>query len=172
MRYDLEYYEKMLRLNSSTAKQICDIRWEWVMNLKPKTVLDFGSGVGWFRAWRPENVEVYSHDIGPYPQTRAKLIYYDVMCLWDVFEHIPDFRELKPYFSLTDNVVGTIPLKPDHVSWQDWKHFKPSEHLHYLTKDQLIILFDEYGFKPKNFGYPECPPREDILTFHFQKRVI
>ena len=80
MKYDLEYYELTLRLNSATAEQICKVRWDWIEECNPSVVLDYGSGVGWFRAWRPSGIEVYSYDIADCPQTGIKLALYDVVC--------------------------------------------------------------------------------------------
>ena len=78
-KYDLEYFEKMLRQNSKTAEEISNIRWDWLYELCPKTVLDYGSGCGFFRAFRPRGIEVDTYDIGPYPQTGIRLRLYDIV---------------------------------------------------------------------------------------------
>ena len=80
MNYDLEYFEKMLRLNSKTGELISNIRWAWIGDTHPKTILDYGSGCGFFRAYRPEGVEVNSYDIGTFPQTGIELKIYDIVC--------------------------------------------------------------------------------------------
>jgi hypothetical protein len=61
--YNLDYYEKMLRQNAATGQAIADIRWGFVKDAKASTVLDYGSGVGFFRAHRPEEVTVDTFDI-------------------------------------------------------------------------------------------------------------
>lgn len=165
--YNLEYFEKMLRQNSKTAEEISDIRWQWIQTIGPKTVLDYGSGCGFFRAFRPEGVEVNSYDVGPYPQTGIDLKLYDVVCFWDVFEHIDDFRLIEPILALSKHVALSIPVKPDMKNYLDWKHFKPSEHLHYWTQETLIFFFKKYGYNLIKLGTPECPPREDIVSFLF-----
>ncbi|MBW2030756.1 MAG: hypothetical protein JRJ31_16965 [Deltaproteobacteria bacterium] len=166
--YDIEYYEKMLREYSSTAHEISRIRWEWILDHcgKVKTVLDYGSGVGWFRAWRPKGVDVYSYDIGPYPQTGIPLMMFDVLCFWDVLEHIPNFDHIQPVISLAKNIAVTVPLFTGGDITK-WKHFKPKEHLHYFTKETLTSLFP--GFKHVYMAWPECPPREDVASFMFMK---
>lgn len=171
MKYGIDYYENMLRIYSKTAEEICRIRWDWIGRLYPKVVLDYGSGVGWFRAFRPEGVEVYSYDIGEvFPQTGIPLKMYDVICLWDVLEHIPDFSILEPVFGLSKAVAGTIPIKPESVDYLNWKHFKPNEHLHYWDKDMLDKFFTQYGFK-SNLGWnqEECPPRQHVWSFLYER---
>ena len=176
MIYNLEYYEKMLREYSATAKQICDVRWRFLKDgiyaskrqVKDVTILDYGSGVGWFRAWRPAWATVWSYDIGKYPQTGLQLRLYDVVCFWDVLEHIPDFKAIEPVLALSNHVALSIPMAKEGLL--DWKHFKPGEHLHYFTEESLVALFHEYGFTPVVTSTEiECPPREDILTALFKR---
>ena len=95
MKYDLEYFDKMLRKNSGTAKRISKIRWKFISRVDPKLVLDYGSGVGWFRAFKPEGITVDTYDIGEYPQTGIQHSYYDIICFWDVLEHIYSMKEIE-----------------------------------------------------------------------------
>jgi len=164
--YDLEYYENLLRIYSATAEEICRRRWQLLFdNVKPLVrVLDYGSGVGWFRAWRPPGVQVFSFDIGLYPQTGVPLQLYDVVCFWDVLEHVRDFSDLEAVLALSNHVACTVPLV-SRKGLTGWKHFKPGEHLHYFTKDSLDALFHKYGFtKCIIFTDIECPPREDVYS--------
>jgi len=167
--YNLEYYEKMLRQNSGTAEKINKIRWDFVAECNPKIVLDYGSGVGWFRAWRPEGVEVDTYDIATYPQTGQRYIAYDLVCFWDVLEHIPNFGIIFDILKEAKYVALSIPIKPDNVELVTWKHFKPGEHLHYFSEETLDLFFKIYGFIPIKKGYPECPPRQDILSVLYKK---
>lgn len=169
--YDINYYENMLRMYSSTAKQISTIRWEFISELHPHTVLDYGSGVGWFRAFRPKDVIVDSYDIAEYPQTKVLRNEYDVVCLWDVLEHIPRFSDIRSVLNSSRFVALTLPLLEEGINVRMWKHFKPDEHLHFFTKDVLAALFDYYCFDLIKEGQPECPPREDIWSFVFKRRV-
>ena len=175
MDYGLEYYEKMLREYSATAKQICDVRWQFVLtNIRHRNnrikVLDFGCGCGGFRAWRPKEwADVWSYDIGEYPQTGIELQIYDVVTMWDVLEHIPDFTELESIFRLADHIAVSLPIKPEGVEYSSWKHLKPREHLRYYTRDSLRGLFAEYGFEQIVESTIECPPREDVTSFLFRK---
>lgn len=169
--YNLDYYEKMLREYSKTAEEICRRRWEFIDDFiikKPLRVLDYGSGVGWFRAFRPPWAKVWSYDIADYPQTGIELQIYDVLTLWDVLEHIGDFKQIEPLFRLTDCVALTVPLVREPLETS--KHFKPGEHFHYFTKDTLKALMAKYGFESLIFDeMVECPPREDILSAIFKR---
>jgi len=169
MTYDLDYYERMLRLNAQTGEQISKVRWEWINEINPRIVLDYGSGCGFFRTYRPADITVYSYDVGPYPQTGIELTIYDVVCFWDVLEHLPDFKPLEPVLALSRYVALSLPIKPQDTLWNDWKHFKPGEHLHYWTGETVQEFFQKYGFKLMKSGYPECPPRQDIKSFLFKK---
>lgn len=169
MIYDLDYYENMLRRYSGTAERISKVRWDWIKETEPKRVLDYGSGCGWFRAWRPKGVEVDSYDVGDYPQTGIRLVMYDVACFWDVLEHIPDFEKIEPTLALARSIAASLPLGSGEGGLNGWKHFKPSEHLHYFTEEILDALFQKYGFRRKKIGRPECPPREDITSVLYEK---
>jgi len=169
MNYDLEYYENMLREYSKTAEEISKIRWDWIKELDPRVVLDYGSGVGWFRAWRPKGVQVYSYDVADYPQTGVELVIYDIVCFWDVLEHISDFAVIEPILALAKNVAITLPLMPKGERFDTWKHFKPGEHLHYFTEATLNALFSRYGFELIKAGKTERPPRKDITSVLYAK---
>lgn len=169
--YDINYYENLLRIHSATAEEISKRRWLFLSEhiQKLESVLDYGSGVGWFRAWKPPGITVWSYDIGLYPQTGIDLVSYDVICFWDVLEHIRDFKEIEPILRLADHVACTVPIIPDE-GLSGWKHFKPGEHLHYFTQDSLVALFDKFGFSPLAKDDIECPPRKDVTSFLFAQR--
>lgn len=176
IKYDEKYYYNLLKIHTHTARQISDIRWKFISQLsfnnKWPVVLDYGSGVGWFAAFKPafmkdENMDTF--DIMPVPQTGIRHQQYDLLVLWDVLEHIPDFTDLAPLLKNTDYVAITIPIKPNGVGWREWKHFKPGEHLKNYTIDLLEALFKIYGFTLLFDEMPECPPREDIHSIIFQK---
>lgn len=168
--YDLAYYEGMLRDYSKTAEDICKIRWNFVAEIRPRIVLDYGCGIGWFRAFRPDGVVVDSFDIADYPQTGIRRIDYDLICFWDVLEHLPNFEVIADLLANANYVAVTVPIKPKNVALEKWKHFKPGEHLHYFTEKDLDSFFKEYNYKKLKRGYPECPPRQDILSALYERR--
>ena len=167
--YDIKYYEGMLRNYSATAEMISHIRWEFVSQVSPKFVLDYGCGVGWFRAFRPESVVVDTYDIADFVQTGIQREFYDLVCFWDVLEHIPNFETIEAVLESTTYIAITIPIKPEKQVLNTWKHFKPNEHLHYFTKESVQDMFSKVGFYSVKDGQPECPPRVDICSFLFER---
>jgi hypothetical protein len=168
--YNLGYYEGMLKNYSMSAEKICEIRWDFVKEAEAKTVLDYGCGVGWFRAFRPNGLAVDSFDVADFPQTGINHIEYDLICFWDVLEHIDNFTEIEALLHKAKYVAATFPIAPDGQDMKTWKHFKPGEHLHYFTEASMVALFDRYGFELVKKGTPECPPRQDVWSFLFKKK--
>ena len=167
--YDLSYYDKMLRSYSGSAQLICERRWAWVAEAAPRTVLDYGAGIGWFRAFAPPGVQVDTYDVMPTPQTGITRTTYDLLTLWDVLEHLSSLTEIEALLLGARHVAISIPILPSDQSWIGWKHFKPHEHLFYPTHEQLKALFASFGFDEVKRGQPECPPREDIWNFLYRR---
>lgn len=165
--YNLDYFENMLRMYSKSAEEICKIRWEFIG--EAKSVLDYGCGCGWFRAFRPQGVEVDSYDVMPVPQTGIANNSYDVVCLWDVLEHFENLDEIIPVLLKGKKVALTIPIKPEGVELTTWKHYKPREHFQYFTPESLDLFMKQIGFKLIKSGYLECPPRKDIMSALYEK---
>lgn len=179
--YDIEYYYNLLRIHSATAEYINNVRWDFLQKhlLLTKnivsTILDYGCGVGWFAALRPKGlpIKMYTYDVMPVPQTGIpEDAEFDVITLWDVLEHIPDFTSLAPLLKKTNYVVISLPIKPNDVAWKDYYHLKPGEHLHYYDIELLVELFRRYGFDLKISDQPECPPRKMIWDMIFQKKEL
>jgi len=114
---------------------------------------------------------VDTYDIAKYPQTGIIHGDYDLVCMWDVIEHLSNFEKLERLLFNTEHVALTIPIKPDNVKLRNWKHFKPGEHLKYFSRETLHELFHSYKFVLINCGNPECPPREDILSALYRKNT-
>jgi hypothetical protein len=173
IEYDINYYEGLLKLQAKTGEDIARRRWNFLGGINFGTVLDFGSGAGFFRIHRPEGLHVDSFDIMPVPQTGIQSRTYDLICFWDVLEHLPSFEPVKQMLDMkkVKFVAATVPIVPDKEGFflKDWKHYKPGEHLHYFTKETFELLFDSFGFRLIKHGTPECPPRQDAETFLFER---
>ena len=180
IKYNVDYYYNLLKIHTCTAKEINDLRWNFVAKYtmidkiarQYATVLDYGCGPGWFAAFKPDYIrqnDIDTFDIMPVPQTGIRRIQYSVVTLWDVLEHIADFTDIENVINRTNFVAMTIPIKPDSIRWNSWKHFKPGEHLHYYTVDLLKALFRLYGFSLKIDEMIECPPRSDVHSLIFEK---
>jgi hypothetical protein len=181
IKYDEKYYFNLLKIHTHTAKEICLRRWDFVLQLMPEfenrhpIVLDYGSGVGWFVAFKPEQIkEVDSFDIMPVPQSGILHEHYDIVTMWDVLEHIdwknePD-KKIEDILTKTDYVATTIPILPLGKDFETWKHNKKNEHLtRFKSLDEVIHFFNKRNFKLKEISSNECPPREDVYSFLFEK---
>lgn len=168
----------MIRQNLNTAEEISKIRWNFISEVNAKTILDYGSGPGFFKIFSPNGTKIYTYDIGcdehgnKYPQTGLpnNPVKFDIVCFWDVLEHIKDIREIEPFLAQTENIAISVPIVKEGIDLEKWKHFKPGEHVFYFTKETLSLFFLNYGFKMIKSGMPECPPRVDILSAIFNKK--
>lgn len=133
--------------------------------------LDIGCAAGYFlevlreKGWEAEGIELDPDMLDQvrakgYPVADTPLEQFDtgkryaLITLFDVLEHLPklksDTRKLAEL--LRDD--GTIALvTPDYGSMQRklfgrrWFQLKPSEHIHYFTRDTLCRLADQCGLK-------------------------
>ncbi len=170
MDYDISYFEKMLRINAPTAKEINAIRWAWIEEVGANTILDYGSGIGFFRAFKNNGAKVDTYDIGPYCQTGITLTRYDLITMWDVLEHLENLDIARQVLLMTRFFAGAVPILPPGKRLEDWKHFKPKEHLRWFEDGDLEEFMAEEGFELVKKGAPECPPREDIQSFLYRRR--
>lgn len=174
MTYDENYYYNLLRLQAEYAQHISDIRWEFVRECGAKTVLDYGCGVGFFKAFAPLGIQVDTYDIGPYVMTGIRRNKYDLVCFWDVIEHVdwgrkPD-TNMEKILMRTNHVAISLPILPEGKKLEEWKHWKPKEHLiRFKTIDHVISFFKNRGFKLVKMEDIENPPREDIYDFLFKR---
>jgi hypothetical protein len=176
MIYDLDYYYHMLKNYSGTAKQINEIRWDFVKDVNPKLVLDYGCGCGFFKAYAPLGITVDTTDIMPIPQTGIKHEYYDLITFWDVLEHENWGNLERNYdigmekvFDITNYIALTLPILPEGEDFLNWKHRKPAEHKFYFSKDILNRFFSVRGFKLIKSGNPEAILRQDIYSALYGK---
>ena len=178
--YDTAYFEHMLEMYAGSGRKVNEIRWQFLKQLEPKLVLDYGCGCNMFDLYRPEEVTVDSYDIGTigvsaYPQTGIRHERYDVVCFWDVLEHVdwerePD-EEILKWMQRADFVAISLPILPSYFeNMEMWKHYKPGEHLTYFTSESLTEFMEEKGFELIEHDMPECPPRDDIHSFIFRKK--
>lgn len=176
--YNTKYYEGLLENCAGTAKQIADVRWKFVEEVDAKTILDYGCGCNFLTIFAPDGTDVDSYDVGhigdsSYPQSGINKDHYDLIFFNDVLEHVdwanvPDTM-IEDMIRRTNWVAVAVPMLPDNVPLIEWKHFKPGEHLTYFTEESLDEFFAARGFIKVKSGYPECPPREDILSVLYKR---
>lgn len=174
--YNVHYYDMLLTKDAGTAEAINAIRWHFVRDVSACIVLDYGCASNAFSLYRPTGTVVDSYDIGtingnPYPQTGIRFAEYDLICLWDVIEHVdwignPD-QDMIAAIKMSDWVAAAVPIVPSTGRPTDWRHNRP-EHLTYFTEVEFICLMESFGLKLAKSGTPECPPRKDVMSFLFK----
>ena len=90
--------------------------------------------------------------------------------MWDVLEHIENYTHILSVLAQkTKYIALTLPIIPDDIKIEKWKHFKPFEHCCYLNQIGLGDLMCQNNFNLIKKGQPECPPRKDIWSFLYEK---
>lgn len=177
--YNEEYLNNLQHMYAGSMETISNIRWPFIAPIEPKLVLDYGSGNNAFSLFKPDDIIVDSYDIGtigkaPYPQTGIRHDHYDIICLWDVMEHVkwdtePD-EDMLEAIANADALAATVPILPKDTELETWKHYKPGEHLTYFTIGSFIGFIESLGFTLLEHDKPECPPRKDIHSFLFKRQ--
>lgn len=140
---------------------------------KPR-ILDFGCGTGNFaKICKNRGNVIYGYDLSEYaasyikkkygiPAKSGKLhkeiyskSYFDSICLFDVIEHMPNFRKATEIFCHWLKPGGYLILTtPNIESWDArllgprWYGFtKIPEHINYFSPTSIKMLLEENGFK-------------------------
>jgi len=96
------------------------------------------------------------------------VISFEAMTMWDVLEHIPDYRPLLA--NVRKWLFLSLPIFHDVEHVLRSKHFKPNEHCWYFTRDGLVFAMGLCGFALVSESTIETElGREDIGTFAFRK---
>ena len=135
-------------------------------------LLDIGAATGTFlevarqRGWQTKGVEISAYaaaegvkknlDIvaGTIQTARLNHNFFDVITLWDVFEHVENPKKeiedisdlLKPNGVIAMNLPDTGSLFAK-ISGKFWPLLLPPEHIHLFSKKGLINLLERKGYK-------------------------
>lgn len=132
---------------------------------KEGRILDIGYGDGEFikQASRAGfftlGYDAHAEDIGVPTVKELHAGVFDIVTMFDSFEHMPDLNE--PFKAAPRMFVVTVPWLPAGVtdeSIKTWRHYKPNEHLHYFTDKSLRAIFQRHGY-----GSVESKNVEDII---------
>ena len=154
-QYDLRPHREMSALRWNFIQR-------WLRLAAGSRVLDIGYGNGSFLKYvRQQGMEVYGIDVhgedfGIPTVGYNATIRFDLICLFDSLEHLPDFRRLLGLRAA--HVIVSLPSTPDFLldSPQLWRHYKPGEHLHYFSCDSLACLMRKWRLATKIAeGVPE-----------------
>lgn len=127
--------------------------------IQVKKVLDYGYGSGAFlrAAVKLRGATAYGFEVNglplppeAHPCSDPMADSWDVVCFYDVLEHIADLSFLSRL--RTAYIVVTVPWCPvQKKGWEsfwDWKHRKPDEHVHHWDPHSLGKTLAEHGFNP------------------------
>jgi len=90
------------------------------------------------------------------------------MTLWDVLEHIPNYQLLLA--NVREWLFVSLPIFRDAEHVLRSKHFRPTEHCWYFTRDGLVYAMKQCGFElVAESTFETDLGREDIGTFAFQR---
>lgn len=162
--YNIDYYKRFVeRGESEVGKAIYDSRWEIIekhchgkLNL-----LDYGCASGAFHKSSRNGFSTYGFDVNPYSGfTKMPDAKVDILTMWDVIEHLHEpervIRQVNPeYLFLStpnvDDVKGPL---------ENWRHYRPGEHLHYFSPKSIEIFLGECGYDVIDSNYDEGAIRD------------
>lgn len=190
--YGRSYYLKYIEYGSSDLNgKIQKVRWDAVTrHCSEGKLLDIGCGVGSFMKSAPSGFSVSGQDInavcvdhcvnaGMTVSTELPTHQiYDVITMFDVLEHIPDLPNMiKKIMSLLCSkglwVISTPNFYKERIkNIEEWTHYKPNEHIYYLSTNSIFSMCDTYKFHILEIGYDESkyrPPMDNIATYVLRK---
>lgn len=179
--YDKEYFDKYVGYESTeVGRGINNFRVRLTKSYDVGTVLDIGIGSGsYLKLLQLSAIRCRGYDINPVGIKwlnkhnlfcdAYEVDEVDTMTFWDSLEHIKDFWKLLD--RVKKYVFISIPIFSDKKHIESSKHFRPDEHCWYFTKQCLMDLMAELGFKLCELRDNETTKygREDILTFVFKR---
>lgn len=176
-QYNQTYWDNYVKYKSSPiAETLMKARVDLVGRLYGNgPLVDIGIGSGHFLETRGGGT--YGYDVNPVgirwlldrdlwwdPYARD----VDVVSCWDSLEHMARPEAL--IRCVKSMIFLSIPIfiDPEHVLRS--KHYKPSEHFWYYTRDGLMQWMKKYGFSMVEENRMETNlGREDIGTFVFKR---
>lgn len=177
--YNKDYLNKYVTISQTElGAKIYEQRWDLIRNhcLDAQTLIDYGCASGAFIQSEGSFLDTQGYDVNPYspyhqhPEPKS----YDILTLWDVIEHLhePEAPILK---YAPEYIFISTPNLHENVVFDEWKHNRPGEHLHYFDEISLVKFLDTHGYKvlETNFGEgqlrdPEKP--KDIITMVAKKK--
>jgi len=144
------------------------------------TLIDVGIGCGAFIALRNARKGLtYGYDVNPAGiewlnerdlHVDPYLAQFDAVTLWDVLEHIPDYRPLLA--NVRQWLFVSLPIFNDAYHVLRSKHFRPTEHCWYFTREGLVNAMKACGFDlVAESDFETALGREDIGTFAFKRQA-
>jgi hypothetical protein len=175
--YDQAYFDNFARnADTDLGRSLMAARCEFVeQHFRGASLIDVGIGSGAFIDLRQQ--KTFGYDVSPagrkWLEDRGLLIDpyvvpFQAMTMWDVLEHIADFRPLLD--NCREWLFLSLPIfrNAEHVLAS--KHYKPAEHFWYFTRNGLVRTLRTCGFSLVSESNIETKlGREDIGTFAFRR---
>jgi len=177
--YDQEYFDRFGRdAATPLGLSLMQGRVNFVEAHYQGTLIDVGIGSGAFVEQRnARNHLTYGYDVNPagvrWLDERTlcvdpHVVPFDAMTLWDVLEHIPDYRPLLA--NVRQWLFVSLPIFNDAYHVLRSKHFRPQEHIWYFTREGLVNAMKACGFGlVAESDFETALGREDIGTFAFRR---
>ncbi|MGI0149508.1 MAG: hypothetical protein ACREDF_08270 [Thermoplasmata archaeon] len=180
--YSGDYWnEYIARSEKPMGRSLTDARINLVQRYLGKSlVVDIGIGSGQFVQTRLGYEGItFGYDVNPFGVRWLveRNLWWDPyfqdppsVTFWDSLEHIERPDDLLS--RVQRFIFMSIPIFLDREHVLRSKHFKPSEHFWYFTRDGLVLRMDRNGFRLREENTMETNlGREDIRTFVFEKRL-
>ncbi len=98
---------------------------------------------------------------GDYTSRGLKPENYDVVCMWDVLEHLVSPRDVLEKISKEMRPGGILALTTGDISSlvakarkANWRIIHPPSHVHYFSAGSLRRLLEDAGFELREIAYP------------------
>jgi predicted TPR repeat methyltransferase len=177
--YNQAYFDRFAeQANTDIGRALMHARCDFVERHFHGTLVDVGIGSGAFiNAMRRRRRIVYGYDVNPaavaWLEERGlfvdpHIVPMPAITLWDVLEHIDDFRSL--LCNVKQWVFVSLPIFADVEHVRRSKHFRRDEHFWYFTHDGLIAVMRALGFDLIEATDVETRiGREDIMSYAFKR---
>jgi hypothetical protein len=179
--YDAGYFERYAEMsNTEVGHRLNHTRCQMVRRHYTGALTDVGVGSGAFVTCRNKafRERTTGFDVNPegVKWLMERGLYADpwrfgvnAITLWDVLEHIPDFRPLLA--NVRQYVFVSLPIFSGPLDVLRSKHFRRDEHVWYFTIHGIRKVFAELGFDCVEINDAECAlGRESIGSFVFKRR--
>jgi len=178
--YDKSYIIKYKRYeNTEIGYKINDLRYNVIrkhVQANNVKLLDYGCGVGSFiNLCNSNNIQANGFDINPYGKyLDVSILFdrYDIVTFWDSIEHLKEPNKIIQGFNpeyLFICTPSTDDFKGDRSELVRWRHYMPTEHVHYFNLNSLSKLLKKNDYKIIEVNYEESKYRagggdKNILT--------
>jgi hypothetical protein len=179
--YDQEYFDRFGRdAATPLGRLLMQGRLEFVHRHHKGKLIDVGIGSGAFVELRRAHRRLTcGYDVNPagVKWLKERGLLFDpykstpaAMTLWDVLEHIPDYRPLLA--NVREWLFVSLPIFTDAEHVLRSKHFRPQEHIWYFTREGLLNAMKACGFSlVAESDFETALGREDIGTFAFRRET-